>query len=1090
MVGGGGGLYSTPPASTSTASTSTSTSTATTTNAADDEEDDPRTFSWKKVLGERNKAKGSHEGSLANTPDGEKIHTTSSSTEDESIPPPPSPTLEATIIAEKPNTAAMQIERLLDLQRYPVGCCAHTSALDRITQKNTTEEEESWSMAMLNAMVSPDITSSTAFRLVDRWQLETVNNNNDDGDSSSRTSHDATTTFTLTVKSMIPFRVILHILRQWRNETRHSSGDGSSHNNNNNVDAVEQVLLSPEQVWGKLESYQTSGMLAHADEDNDRIPSLLLSAFRSPMVEDTTATEEDALTQPRRAESLHEAMHCQGRPASTYQLLLVWLEHYFRWSDNDTAEDRNNSKRARLQIQRLLDAQQQPTGDDHGLLHPRWTAVQLALAVREKDSASAAQYAEQILAQLAMTGDTNAFPDASSSFLLYGWIVTAVAQAGRVERAFEIWMHWMLEQPTMPIGTMRDVSADGKHALELDDDDLIRPNPVAAILAGYKMRMDKQPDVALQQLEMFWREMDDLAANNRHLENTVRPNLECYQVRVAAYSLVHKPESAEQLVRQYMSKFHGDDTSSLTDVEQDAIVGLWNGVLEAYVEKGGPSARRNCARLVSMLRRDKYSNGGRLAPTVDTYNSYLRCVCAVPHSAPLQLAESGEKLLRQIGDLADSATYFTAIQAWVNAEMPQSADKLLQEMVENSSLAPTTEHFLLVMNAFANRVRLKECRESLHKIRELVDLLETSNHAQGVEPAKSMAAFNVYVDALSHCKDRETPDLAENVLYMALEDTALQPDPVLCANILASWMRSPRLDAPQRATALFQQLKESHTTEEPVLNAHAYTTLMKIYSQHQLPGRAKLLFREMKRSEDARLRPTIDTYMVLLEAFGSAGRVEDATSHLNDLIHEHQKGSLVGATNNNVLFTPVFNSVIRAWMNSDAANAADKIAETLSTMSELATSGNLNARPDRLSYAMGIHTISLQEQVTDADVDRAWTWYQALLERLYRTGDKHFRPDLYLFSNIMEVFVVSGKADQLSTVLGDMRRLMHPKSWYDKEAVRLLPKIKEQLSRVQDSEAKQRLLDDFYAVGRRNRRDFDDICYSGVLTTYVRSLLE
>lgn len=111
-------------------------------------------------------------------------------------------------------------------------------------------------------------------------------------------------------------------------------------------------------------------------------------------------------------------------------------------------------------------------------------------------------------------------------------------------------------------------------------------------------------------------------------------------------------------MRQYMTEFHGNDKSSLTDVERDSIVDLWNAVLGAYVQRGGATAWRHCARIVPMMRRDKH----RRLIGISVANARFRI-------APLQLTEMGEKPLRQIRDLlADPATYCKVMLAWVKAD--------------------------------------------------------------------------------------------------------------------------------------------------------------------------------------------------------------------------------------------------------------------------------------------------------------------------------------------------------------------------------------------------------------------------------------
>lgn len=59
------------------------------------------------------------------------------------------------------------------------------------------------------------------------------------------------------------------------------------------------------------------------------------------------------------------------------------------------------------------------------------------------------------------------------------------------------------------MATVRAASNAGSLQTDADSDDaeysLLCPNPIVAILDGYKQRVLKQPDVALRQMEDFWK---------------------------------------------------------------------------------------------------------------------------------------------------------------------------------------------------------------------------------------------------------------------------------------------------------------------------------------------------------------------------------------------------------------------------------------------------------------------------------------------------------------------------------------------------------------------------------------------------------
>jgi hypothetical protein len=183
--------------------------------------------------------------------------------------------------------------------------------------------------------------------------------------------------------------------------------------------------------------------------------------------------------------------------------------------------------------------------------------------------------------------------------------------------------------------------------------------------------------------------------------------------------------------------------------------------------------------------------------------------------------------------------------------------------------------------------------------------------------------------------------------YEDEDDTNLRPDTIFFTNVIRSWAKSGRVEAPEMADGLLQMMHELYNSGwiESAPNAYSYAATMEAWSKsHQNPDsikRIEALLEEMKNSSLVQVVPDRVSYQYLLNAFAnskSAAGAEKAYDVLQEMIALYEAG--------NVLVTPNasnFSRVILALAQNGKSKYVESVMEQLQAL--YSKTGDPNFQP-------------------------------------------------------------------------------------------------------------------------------------------------
>jgi pentatricopeptide repeat protein len=644
------------------------------------------------------------------------------------------------------------------------------------------------------------------------------------------------------------------------------------------------------------------------------------------------------------------------------------------------------------------------------------------------------------------------------SFVLLGTFIDALAKAGHVDRA-----HTLLNKYIdAKVKSLEKKLFDVKPIVAFEG-----CNPILSIFEGYRKRLDRQPLVAMVQMERFVSQLEKLATDHEVMRSVFHPNVSCYNVLVGAYSQLRTPHKAEGLLGHVM-RLLSESTDKIIAVKHASnqpVSALFNSVLSALAACGDAESVPRAIAIVKTMET-KCRDDSFYQPTAQTYSILLYCIANDRRNFAVENAREATDLLERME--RDSTGYMpkpnpdcydTVLKAWCRAGYPDQAETILRRLCseagclydrsEEKSLVtsfPTSIQFIIVMQGWVSVARRRNGHHrSLLRVEQLLQAMHTL-HLLGFPTKPSITAHNIFLECLAKSDETHAPERAEAFLRLmektSNEDPAVVPDVVIFNSVLATWLRSNRYDAPIKAAALFQKMKSVNNGSVRVINATTYTTLMGIYLQNSLAPKVQETFDELMQSSDVTSRVPILAYTILLQAWSLAGKPNKAHEILESLRTEYDSGRLSGPVKDGVLS---FNSVLRCYLDSRLPDSAKKAEECLELMHLLASSGKFEVSPDHDSYS---HVIKCFLASDDPEAGhRAFQIFERMKALYMDTGDAEIRPDLEIYTDLLSVLtrdkqLLTDAAEssdsngtsfiplkQLHSILDEMDGLVNPSCW-------------------------------------------------------------
>ena len=160
----------------------------------------------------------------------------------------------------------------------------------------------------------------------------------------------------------------------------------------------------------------------------------------------------------------------------------------------------------------------------------------------------------------------------------------------------------------------------------------------------------------------------------------------------------------------------------------------------------------------------------------------------------------------------------------------------------------------------------------------------------------SCRTYSIIMQAAISRPDVDTPIFCETLLNQMLQQPHTMPDTVAFTTAIHSWSTSKRPEAPLRAEQLFHELVQLHDSKvlDAAPNTVTYNTVIHVMCQSKQPDciqRAHKLFADMQLSPYANVQPNTVSFRILIQAWTSIGRIDQACALLQEMVQYYQAKS-------------------------------------------------------------------------------------------------------------------------------------------------------------------------------------------------------
>ncbi len=239
---------------------------------------------------------------------------------------------------------------------------------------------------------------------------------------------------------------------------------------------------------------------------------------------------------------------------------------------------------------------------------------------------------------------------------------------------------------------------------------------------------------------------------------------------------------------------------------------------------------------------------------------------------------------------------------------------------------------------------------------EMIEWVEEIDNSRSDSRISDNRTLTMIVDGICLRGDSyEAPLLAQWLLdrrlgqaYENEDDTSLRPDTIFFTNVIRSWAKSGRFEAPEMAEGLLQMMHDLYSKSGWVESA-----------------------------------PNAFAYAATMEAWSKSQRHPDSIQRIEALLDEMKNSSLVQVVPDRVSYQYVLN----AWADSKTTTGAEKAYDVLQEMIALYEAGNVLVAPNTSNFSRVIKALAAtgNDKLVDAVLEQ--------LQDLYsKTGDPNFEP--------------------------------------------------------------------------------------------------
>jgi pentatricopeptide repeat protein len=480
----------------------------------------------------------------------------------------------------------------------------------------------------------------------------------------------------------------------------------------------------------------------------------------------------------------------------------------------------------------------------------------------------------------------------------------------------------------------------------------------------------------IEAAEAVLREMHDNFLNSGDME--IRPTIQSYSSVISGIAKSRQKDSgerAERILEQLKEMAQSGDLDKPPDVI------LYNSVLDCWAKSS--STPEMAARAVMFL--EKMKNDG-IAPDAISYNTTINCLAQAGkvHDAELMLED-----MEGVGVYPNSITYNTLLSAYLRQssstkskkhekkdQSSQSrkicttnAENLFEKMRNDPRIEPDVVTYNTMLH-FHSRIGDIEKAESLLKEMFLEDTRVTPDST----------SLNTVINAWANSGRIDAPQRAEAILEQMLKpniegggnDVKINPTSITFNSVMSAWTKTRKPEAAERCQNIFDLMTNDmgHIVQPDFITFNIMIHAWSLSYGEEAPDQAEAILSEMHRrfkAGNSRMRPNAKTYGSLISVWSKSRRPEagqKAEEYLRQIIHmsdgDRQRSNSIRRFGRQDDQPRVFEftATIRAWHNSGDPIASYKADEILYLLLEQVKKGNKRANPDTKLFLSFLLTLA------------------------------------------------------------------------------------------------------------------------------------
>jgi pentatricopeptide repeat protein len=483
---------------------------------------------------------------------------------------------------------------------------------------------------------------------------------------------------------------------------------------------------------------------------------------------------------------------------------------------------------------------------------------------------------------------------------------------------------------------------------------------VVLMMRSLARQVKRQPLVGLDRLERF---VHGLSTRQRRVDGTLL--LAATAILVETYTKQGLTERAlstldrvvEQQQAERMTKID-DDTelpvSLFTTFTKHHLRNMVTHILQVLAKSHGNGHTTRHIVTAPILAERLYQRltiEWCIPADGDTTRWYLYCLLQDRRDHPVRATQyAHEKLLALLQDdtnkSVDRGSYEMLLDRWCYFGYPAHAETWLFQMLE-AHMAVRTDHFVRILTAWIKLIDRNTSRdEAVVHMNQIFDamlqerqrLLHQQQQQQQqqqrrrqvffpndenvvvplptlpVQPTRALCETCLSALELSRCA--MAPALMQKIFSLAMNDPTIGVDVVMFHQVVTAWHRctADRKDIVEHVENLVRSVQRCLPG---LLNTYSYNAIIAVYVKHDRADKGVEIFEQWLESQPQRRdssrapRPSLRSYMILMEAFVDAHEPGKATAILEKLMASGPNDLMPSARKS---YTALFNELLECWL--------------------------------------------------------------------------------------------------------------------------------------------------------------------------------